>query len=186
MICPNCKKQYEKGMKKCPVCNSELIQASDEEHETVEAMRPVKVASVANSIEANLILNLLQSNDIQCLKKDIGSGSYMNLYLGFSVFGEDIYVDEKDSQRAKSLINDITEKNSKQFSEGKAVDGNEEAEDVPGNNASSGEMDSDTSFQEEDSYSDYAFYRNPRILARIFLIAILGLGVVGYILSKVL
>jgi len=72
--------------------------------EKIEGIHPVKVRSTANNIDAELIMNLLDNNNIPCFKKSKAAGDYLNIYMGFSVYGEDIYVDEKDYETAMDLL----------------------------------------------------------------------------------
>ncbi|GAA4654597.1 hypothetical protein GCM10023142_17350 [Anaerocolumna aminovalerica] len=105
---------------------------------------PVKLVSAVNNIDAELIINLLHNNNITCYKKSRGSGGYMNIYMGYSVYGEDIYVDKNDYEKAEQLLNEISEAQ----------------ELIP-----------------EDRDNDNApvpFFKNPRIIARILLITMLG------------
>lgn len=70
----------------------------------MEAMKPVKVYSANNKVEADMLMNLLEGNGIQSFKQGPGSGGYMEIKYGFSIYGQDIYVDENDAERAKELI----------------------------------------------------------------------------------
>lgn len=105
---------------------------------------PVKLKSAVNNIEAELIINLLHNNNITCYKKSKGSGGYMNIYMGYSVFGEDIYVDKEDYEKANTLLNDTTANNELILDEEDKLDYH-----IP-------------------------FYKNPRIIARILLFITLG------------
>lgn len=67
----------------------------------------IKIFSTSDEVEAQLIINLLEENDIHCLKKEPGSGEYINIYLGTSSFEKEIYVNEKNASKAMELINDI-------------------------------------------------------------------------------
>lgn len=131
----------------------------------LEAMKAVKLMSVTNTVEAELIMNLLRNNEIPCFKKDNFTGSYMNIYMGYTVFGEVIYVDEADYERAQAIINELKPE----------IDSASEKQsaDLP--------YDEDTS-EDNYTYQQVAFYRNPRIVARILL----GLMVGGILLSILL
>jgi hydrogenase maturation factor len=113
----------------------------------------IKIKSVANNIEADLIINLLQNNNIQCLKKSKEAGDYMNIYMGYSVFGEDIYVNEKDYQSAMELLNSLSN-----------------------NDEILTDEDNNTDFQ-------VPYYRNPRLAARIIIFAILGATIITTIVN---
>lgn len=65
---------------------------------------PVKLTSVTR-LEAEMIANMLGEYEIPCYVKDQESGSYMNLFMGYSVYGSEIYVKESDLERAKILLN---------------------------------------------------------------------------------
>lgn len=161
MYCPNCKKEFEDGVASCPDCNISLVKEI-RDFEIVAAMKPVKVFSAANAVEADLVLNLLRNNGIPCFKKDNGSGSYMNLRLGFSVYGEEIYVDEGDYETASEMINS--------FTDSKNIDENQ----------------LEIQKAEDDTYKNYAFYKNPHILVRIYLLFMLGLGLLYFVLERII
>jgi hypothetical protein len=103
--------EFEDNNNSCEIESAEQMEELNEQNdssiEIIEAMHPIKLKSVANQIEAELILNLLRNNNIPCFKKSPGVGGYMNIYMGYSVYGEDIYVDEQDYQKALNLLKDI-------------------------------------------------------------------------------
>jgi hypothetical protein len=176
-----------------------------EDFDRVEAMKPVKVASDKDTIEADMILNLLKNNDIPCFKKDNGTGSYMNLYLGFSVFGEEIYVDECDNEKALKLIGELfSEKNPKigtdpankmnnTFSAENEINTIDTVNaDRKGSLAATDNEDEKNPEEnevniedvEDDSYKDYAFYRNPHSIVRIYLIAMIIIFVMFFLIVR--
>lgn len=164
MKCPKCSKEYDASVNTCPDCGETLIPASSEiEQLEYEAMKPVKLVNVTNHIEAGIIMNLLLNNNIPCFKKDQFLGSYMNLYMGYSVYGEDIYVDERDYERALDIISILTPEES---------DGEPAAEEAF---RVTSDQTSETDPFEEATEEDTApvgypvFYKNPRIVARIIL-----------------
>lgn len=65
---------------------------------------PVKLTSAATRVEAEMMERMLEEYGIPCFIKDLESGGYMNIYMGYSVFGSEIYVREGDLERAKSLL----------------------------------------------------------------------------------
>lgn len=65
---------------------------------------PVKLTSAATRVEAEMMEKMLEEYGIPCFIKDLESGGYMNIYMGYSVFGSEIYVREGDLERAKSLL----------------------------------------------------------------------------------
>lgn len=114
----------------------------------ITAMRPVRLITVENAVHAQMIAGVLEGNGIKCWIRDKESGGYMSIYMGFSVFGKDLYVDEADVDRARELVDGI-----------EAEVGAEEAEKMA----------------EEEDIPAPPFYRNRRIVAGI-IAAVLGVS----------
>ncbi len=76
----------------------------------MEAMKPVKVYSSAERIEADMLVMALKDNHISAYRQGVGSGGYLDICSGNSVFGEEIFVDEADVQAAKEIIEGIVGK----------------------------------------------------------------------------
>ena len=55
-----------------------------------------------------MLTEALRREGIPAYAESKGSGDYLNIYMGISVFGEMIYVDESDVARAKKIIKDMT------------------------------------------------------------------------------
>ena len=70
----------------------------------MNAMKPVKVYSCAKRFQADMIKN----EGIPAYSQSDGSGEYMEIYMGTSLFGENIYVDENDARRAEEIIRGMT------------------------------------------------------------------------------
>lgn len=107
MFCPRCKTEYRKGITICPDCSAPLVEqlkSEKEAKEIVTAMHGVKLTSVDTAVQAELILGVLRNNQIPCYTKDPASGGCMNLYMGYSIYGKEIYVDEEDYDRALELL----------------------------------------------------------------------------------
>lgn len=73
----------------------------------ITAMRPVRLITVEHAVHAQMIAGVLEGNGIKCWIRDKESGGYMSIYMGFSVFGKDLYVDEADAARARELVDGI-------------------------------------------------------------------------------
>ncbi len=105
MYCPHCNEPISSQHTICPECGSDLSSFIPEAGSSrLEAMKPVKLTTVVQNYDAGIILNLLENNHIPCFKKDQFTGGYMNLYMGYSVYGQDIFVDEADYEKALALI----------------------------------------------------------------------------------
>lgn len=72
--------------------------------EEKDTYNPVKLKSAANRVEAEMIGELLNNSGIPSYTKDLESGSYMNIYMGYSIFGTDIYVREEDLEKARQVL----------------------------------------------------------------------------------
>lgn len=67
----------------------------------------VLLKTVYNSVELNFIENLLDENNIPYILKDQGSGGYMRIYSGFSIYGTDIFVEKSMLEKAQSIIDEF-------------------------------------------------------------------------------
>lgn len=73
MFCPNCKYEYNPGIKECPDCGADLVNKLDEPKLTVEKESKFVFLCVAQDIvSATLIKETLEVNDIPCLVKSAG------------------------------------------------------------------------------------------------------------------
>lgn len=60
--------------------------------------------STSNEYEINQICSILTENNIPFIKKNDGSGSYMNLYMGQSIQEKRVFVGKKDYDKSIQLI----------------------------------------------------------------------------------
>ncbi|WP_455718643.1 hypothetical protein [Anaerosporobacter sp.] len=115
MYCPKCKTEYVEGITECKDCKVPLMANTNEndveDNTEIAAIKPVKLTSVANELEAKMLLSYLQSYGISCYKIDAKIGGYMNIYMGYSIFGEDIYVDGEEYDIAADLLKSMADKN---------------------------------------------------------------------------
>lgn len=64
----------------------------------------VLLRSTNDNYQLNLIKALLEDSDIPFIIKECGSGGYMKIIGGISVFGTDIYVDKITLKKAEELL----------------------------------------------------------------------------------
>ncbi len=104
--CPKCRYEYEQGYKTCTDCDTDLVDelAPIKENSYTEYDREVFLVSAANSIEAEVMEALLTSNQIPVLKKYKEAGAYLEIYMGATNFGVDLYVPSKLMVKAKEII----------------------------------------------------------------------------------
>ena len=62
------------------------------------------LVTVEDFTESNMIKALLNDNGIYVLACDLGGGGVMKVYLGYSVFGQELYVSEDDYPMASELV----------------------------------------------------------------------------------
>ncbi|MDF2988881.1 MAG: hypothetical protein K0R50_4391 [Eubacterium sp.] len=66
--------------------------------------KEVYLTTVTNSIEAETLEALLQANNIPVLKKFREAGAYLEIYMGTSNFGVDIYVPSDLLDKAQDIM----------------------------------------------------------------------------------
>ena len=66
--------------------------------------KAVKIYTASDNLQAGMILEVLEKNQVPAYKKDLGAAGIMNLYGGNSTFGEEIFVAEEDVSKAKELL----------------------------------------------------------------------------------
>lgn len=64
----------------------------------------VLLRSTNDDYQLNLIKGLLKDADIPYIIKERGSGGYMKIIGGISVFGTDIYVDKTTFEKAEEIL----------------------------------------------------------------------------------
>ncbi len=75
--------------------------------EKVEQEGLVKLANLLDPLESEMLQDLLRQEGIPVLAKDKESGGYLKIYMGYSMFGEDLYVRESDYERAQELMQSL-------------------------------------------------------------------------------
>lgn len=128
-----------------------------------------KLISAGSHVEAGMLMSLLAESGIESYEVEKGSGNYMRIYMGYSVFGEDIYVKAEDFEAARELLASL------EPGQGE-IEADAAEADAAGANAI-----------EEDAIDEEAIYEKPRKTARIilaiFLIMLLGAALSGGLLA---
>ncbi|HOQ76825.1 MAG TPA: DUF2007 domain-containing protein [Thermoclostridium sp.] len=97
--CPKCKAAYEKGYKTCDVCGSELVEIEEKALDYAAYL-----TTAADSIEADLLESMLREYHIPVMRKYRGSGAYLNIIMGNTFLGIDLYVPASSLEDARNLI----------------------------------------------------------------------------------
>lgn len=66
-----------------------------------------KLISTSNEMELNMIMEILEDNNIAYITKNLGSGSYMRIIGGSSVFETEILVAEENYLWAKEILDSM-------------------------------------------------------------------------------
>ena len=62
-----------------------------------------KIATVDTPMELEMLKELFEDNGIEIIPKHRESGEFLTLYMGTSIYGIDIFVDEEDEEEARKL-----------------------------------------------------------------------------------
>ena len=62
------------------------------------------LTTVSDFTESQMIVGLLKDEGIPVLVKDLGLGGFMKVTMGYTVFGQELYVAERDFERASELV----------------------------------------------------------------------------------
>lgn len=103
--CPKCRMEYKDGFNKCSDCECDLV----EELEELKYENEVLLVSIGDDTEASIIESLLTAYNIPYTKRYRESGNYMEVYMGMTNFGIDIFVPESVLENAKEILNNKAE-----------------------------------------------------------------------------
>lgn len=106
-ICPKCKSEFREGFTKCNSCKVPLIDELEKETEETEFINEeewVFLINVSHGYEIDNIEGIFEENDIPLLKKHKGSGELLELYMGTTSFGIDLYVPVSLLEKSKEII----------------------------------------------------------------------------------
>ena len=87
----------------------------DEQNTGKEKKKMIRIYNAKDQIEANRLVAFLQEAEIPCYAAGPGSGEYMQITMGYSVFGMDIYVREEDAVRTRKFLEEFLEEDNSDF-----------------------------------------------------------------------
>lgn len=70
----------------------------------MENNKEIELFSSVDEYEIKQVSSILAEHNIPFIRKDDGSGSYMNLYMGQSIQAKRIFINEGDFEKAKDLL----------------------------------------------------------------------------------
>lgn len=106
MFCTVCEAEYEPGITQCPDDNTPLVERLTPEntlHDLSEA-RFVSLHKLGSPAEAEMVNDLLTKNGVRAVVKSGGADAFSPL-LSATSEGAEIFVDERDFDRALDLYN---------------------------------------------------------------------------------
>ena len=106
MFCPTCESEYEPGITRCPDDDSLLVERLTSEntlHDNSEA-RFVSFYKLGSPAAAEMVNDIFPKNEIRSVIKSGGADAFSPL-LSATAEGAEIFVDERDIDRATELYN---------------------------------------------------------------------------------
>ena len=106
MFCPTCEAEYEPGITRCPDDNTDLVDRLTPEntlHDSSEA-RFVPLHKLGSPAEAEMVNDIFTQNNIRSVIKG-GVADAFSPLLSATSEGAEIFVDERDYDRAFELYN---------------------------------------------------------------------------------
>jgi len=104
MFCPVCESEYEPGITTCPDDNSTLVEELTPENtlrDSSEA-RFISLYKLGSPAEAEMVNDIFSQNDIRSVVKSGGNDTLSPL-LSATAEGAEIFVDERDVDRAVEI-----------------------------------------------------------------------------------
>lgn len=118
--CPKCRNEYREGFESCSDCGGALVEELPEETALDkagedEADTPVFLVSAADNFEADIMEAKLEAYGVPVLKKHRETGGYLQVYMGASPFGLDLYVPSKLLDKAREILEPVPETETEEY-----------------------------------------------------------------------
>ncbi len=105
-ICHVCAAECADDAELCPICGAQLDREAAQEDAAVVIEKPCFAVSVEDVVTAEIYKDMLKENDIPftCGEEDV-----VRVLFGGAMAAVEIYVDEKDLEKAKELYENLLE-----------------------------------------------------------------------------
>lgn len=163
----------------------------------------IRIYNAKDPIEANWIVSFLKEEGIPSYVSGSGTGEYLQIAMGHSVFGMDISVREEDEDRAKEIIDELLKNDNNVLDEneadgrigvrsGEKIDveintGTEEKSDAEIGARSDKKANEGTHAASDEKTENMPWYRDQKITARVvvlsFAIILILLGVLELVMN---
>ena len=84
-----------------------MLQDNDKNQEEEKDLELVVLKFINNEYELQLTKSLLEDNEIPFIIKDQGSGGYMRIIGGSSMYKTEVLVAESMFEKAKAILDDV-------------------------------------------------------------------------------
>ena len=75
--------------------------------ETSDQTKAVLLLETSDNVQTEMVMDLLKENDIPSYKECRGMGCTLDAYMGYSMYGDQIFVSESDFAKANELTDEI-------------------------------------------------------------------------------
>ncbi len=106
-FCPECKYEFESGIKKCPDCGTKLVSRLPEEHEV--EVKWVLLKNFTSPVQAEMVQEALAQNDIQSfIKSDLFHDTFATHATSMAGSYAKLYVAENELKAAQEIAAQVT------------------------------------------------------------------------------
>lgn len=106
--CPRCRTEYREGFTVCADCGEPLVPElpaeKKQDSQKPEDGKPVYLTTISDEQELEHFTQLLHASRIPFYTQDVETGEYMRIYMGFSLYGQQIYVRAQDAPLCMQLL----------------------------------------------------------------------------------